>query len=656
MEELLWTFEDIKGFANHPDAPVRRWALDRLIRHYPKQAGDVVITLIDDQGMFIADKAITFLGKTGEADKYGPVLLECLSNAEGNKFGHLVSTLTQLKYQPAIPVLLKYATQTDKSSMSFVEFRSLLEPLGKFGSDKVRQTLWTLLKQEPPTLKPIDKEKFSLLTMFEADFEPHFALVPIIDALLRAALPEDIPRLIAYYRTLPFDDRDLTSYGIYRHPLSIFAESVGAGRLVSKMENQIDEGLAKMLADAEGWLNADLYLSEACFDKLEAAVGRLFLDVLNIVLQEAQRIVEARNDDLDGWQAAWEAGEGPVGYRQRTLYTMLILQALAAQPKTTLTRRKQEGVLALALLAQLSVDVDDQARIDQAEDKTEALLAILTETREQVLPDIIERVVVLGPDIVPRLIDLLNPWEGDWNAIRIARTIERMARAYPGSCNAAVPKLIDSIYREQGDYMDEAVTDALRAIGPPAVEQINDTLRKTKDSSQEIYLSGVLGEIPVESATQVIVAKVESGEPVGEMEFGTLSDIGSASAIEPLYQLWEPDHRAAHILAEHLLILCGLNGVEKPELAEWRQLIIVQDERVEKMASGDSEPEEDVDPLEKLRELSASGMSLMPTWQAGGQHALSSASRQESAGKKASKQRTIQRKKSKGKKKKRRRR
>ena len=32
MEQLLWTFDQIKPFAHHPDAPLRRWALKHLTK------------------------------------------------------------------------------------------------------------------------------------------------------------------------------------------------------------------------------------------------------------------------------------------------------------------------------------------------------------------------------------------------------------------------------------------------------------------------------------------------------------------------------------------------------------------------------------------------------------------------------------------------
>ena len=72
----MWSFEDIKHFANHPDAPVRSWAMDRLIKLFPDQAGDVLVTMLDDQGHFIANTSLDFLAKTREPEKYGPMFGE----------------------------------------------------------------------------------------------------------------------------------------------------------------------------------------------------------------------------------------------------------------------------------------------------------------------------------------------------------------------------------------------------------------------------------------------------------------------------------------------------------------------------------------------------------------------------------------------------
>jgi hypothetical protein len=306
-----------------------------------------------------------------------------------------------------------------------------------------------------------------------------------------------------------------------------------------------------------------------------------------------------------------------------------------------LTQRQRESALGLGLLAQLNVESDDQASLETAADKTEALLAILTQLREHVLPDVVEQVTALGPGIVPRLIGLLNPEDFSWAAVRIARVIERMARLYPGSCDAAVPELIACIHEEQGDYMMEAASAALEAIGPAAVELINEHLRQTRDMSREIYLTGVLGEIPVESATRVLLDKIKAGKPVEETELSALASIGSASAIEPLYRMWKPGD---HLLAEYLLVLCELNGVQKPELTEWRRLVQAQDERLGRAMAGE------VSLLEGLENL-ASFPPLIPTWQLEPKQRGAQPGLKKGIGKKEKKKRAAQRKAARDKKK-----
>ncbi len=622
MEQLLWSFDDLKRFTTHPDTPVRSWALERLIKLFPRQAGEVLLTMLDDPGQFIAGKALDFLAQTGETDRYGPILLEHLQRAGGDRFGRLASTLAKLEYRPALPVILAHL-QSGGRQIDSNEVFWLSEALGRFGGDEARQMLWTLLEHTPAS---------------------DIGITTLMRAILQAAQPDDIPRLVQYYRTLP------PANHTFRTPLSEFAASVGVDRLVDELNRVAKNGLAAMLERAEWWLDAQSQLSQTYLADFEIAFNNKSSGVYRLLLGEAQRLVEEREDDVSAWQAAWEAGERPTGYRRRVLYTLLILQALADQPQTSSSRLQPESILGLGLLLHLSIDRDDQVQLEVAADKTEALLAILTARREHVLPDVIERVVALGPEIVPRLIDLLDPDDFSWAPIRVIHTLEQMARLHPGSCDAAVPKLIAAIHEAQGDFIKEAAVDALVAIGPPAVELINQHLRRTKDLSREIYLTGALADIPVKSAPQVILDKVESGKPIGEMEIMALSDIGSASAIEPLYRLWKPGD---HLLAEQLLILCEINGVRKPELPEWRRLVAVEDERLTKVMSG--ELSEDFNPLEMLQKLASGEHPLMRTWQLEQKPPKTAPGRKKTISKKEQKKRLVQRKRSKGKKKKRRR-
>lgn len=611
-EQLLWTFDDLQRFTTHPDAPVRQWAVERLIRHFPNQAGDVLVTMVDDPGNYIPFKALDFLGETGLGDKYGPLLLDYWSRIRGDNRGHLAVALARLGYRPAFPLIVQALQQPDPAA-SMNETMLLAQALSEFGSDEARRVLWSLLEQVPaPTKLPV---------------------VFVFELMLHIAQPEDMARLIARYRTLP-------PAGFGRTPQSVLADSVSAGRLVDELQEKLDSGLAAMLDQAAWWLGVELALSPAGLAELAGAIQRNHAGVVEILLHEARRIIAVRGDNLAGWQVAWAEGRRPAGYRQRTLYTLLILEELAARPVADDQQRRRESVLALGLVAQLSIDQDDQAYLETAADPAEALLDILTARREHVLPDVVERVADLGPAIVPRLLERLDLAEFSWGLVRLIRALEELAGRYPGSCDAAIPRLIDALADEQGDFIHEAAAHTLEAIGPPVVPLVNETLRRTWDPSQQIYLAGVLSEIPVAAAAEVLLAKLKAGRVMEEVELDALARIGHPAAIEPMARLWRPDDR---ILAEYLLILCDLNGVERPELPEWRRLVQAQEERVARMNI------EDFDPLEALQNLANAPASLQRTWQIEPKQpqALSGGSKKKGIGKKEQKKRAAQRKKSK---------
>jgi HEAT repeat protein len=269
------------------------------------------------------------------------------------------------------------------------------------------------------------------------------------------------------------------------------------------------------------------------------------------------------------------------------VHSLLLFELFAAHPSPQPAVRQRESGLGLALLSKLGIGRDDQALLDAADDQASALLSILAQDREYVLPDIVERVAALGPQIVPRLTAMLDPGGFGWGMLRAIQAIERLARLHPGSCDAAVPGLVALLNDDQGDFVLEGASHALEAIGAPAAPVMLAHLRDD-DMARQIFLTGALQQIPTESAAQAILAWLADGEPLDEAHVTTLEGIGSPSAIEPLYALWksEPDQ----VLAESLLVLCQLHGVSKPELPEWRQAVEAQD-------AGVWQQQADIEPL-----------------------------------------------------------
>jgi hypothetical protein len=572
MEKLLWTIEDVVRFVDHPDRPLRRWALDRLTNRFPEQAGDALLVMVDDPDGYISLVATEFLAKTGNRERYGPVLLERLKEAHGARFGYLAQALARLDHREALPLILQRVQSAGRSTkhLDANEFLYLVGALGTFGGEQVRQILWEILDSFPRDRIFVDA---------------------VMKAVLDAGQPEDIPRLIKLYRSWP-------SSPYSSRELGVFASAIGADRLAQEMGYAVRNGLEKTLQRAEWWLGRPPELSETCRRNLLGAFGREHRGVFDVLLREAQRLIEERDDDVAEWATAWRAGDRPVGYRREALIVPLILEAFATQAARHQEQRMKESALGLALLCQLSVDRDDQGRLETAEDRAGALLTILSENRQHVLPGIVEQAAGLGPEIVPWLMDRIDPNSFDWGMLRAVETMELLARRYPGSCDPAIPLLIETMNDEQGDYILEACSRTLVAIGPAAVEPIVDHLRD-EDMARQIYLTGVLEEIPTEGAAQGILDWLRDGEPLDEGHIVALAGIGSPSAIEPLYRSWKSGRSDERLLAEYLLVLCELNGIEKPELPTWRRIVEAEEARVERitgtmapsMGGEDSPPE-----------------------------------------------------------------
>lgn len=554
MLELLWTAEQVAGFVSHPDRAVRRWALDRLAQRFPDHAPSALIPLLDDDHDYLILRAAELLAESGDRVRGTPPLLQRLPAAKGSRLGHLIRALARLDPGTA-QTWLAERVDAERIKVTADEFPLMVEALGRAGGPEARSRLWKLLGR------------------FTAD---GMTASSVVAALLEVAQPEDIRPLVQRLRSWPDSEH------AWRTSLSALAVAVGAGRLANELTDARSDRLAMLLDRAERWLNQRPAFRPEAQRALAEAVRQRQSRLFTILLDEARHILESRGDDRAGWRAAWEAGERLVGYRRQAVLATLILEALTAPLGQRPDRIPTEGVLALALVCELWADRDDEGDLEQAEDRTATLLSILGTDRENILPAVSEELVALGPPLVPRLITLLEPGRMEWGAIRAAQLLARLAQRYPGSCDAAIPALIAHVTDESGDFLLEAVSEALSAIGPAAVEPIARALND--DDTRTIYLTGVLGNIPCERSAQVLLERMqlEAFADWREREAfaARLADTGSRTAIPALLALWRPGD--PH-LAEHLLVLHVVNGLNHPSLAEWRRLTEAEEARIEQL-------------------------------------------------------------------------
>jgi hypothetical protein len=266
MEQCLWTVDDVARFVNHPDRPLRRWALDRLRKRFPTQASEPMITLLDDSDLYIALMASEFLSKTGDKERFGPILMERLQHAAGARFGYLSEALARLDYRKALPLVLARLERArrEQETLDTNEIFRITGALGKFGGDQARQTLWEI---------------------FNSLSHDHFWAGAVMSDLLEAAQPEDVARLVRVYRSWPASQQGSRQLGS-------FASAAGAGRLAQEAGYAIKDGFDAALERIVWWQGSLPELSEKCVNGLIRAFERKYKDTFRVLLREARRIVE----------------------------------------------------------------------------------------------------------------------------------------------------------------------------------------------------------------------------------------------------------------------------------------------------------------------------------------------------------------------------
>jgi hypothetical protein len=553
MEPLLWTLEQIAGFITHADKPVRRWAAERVTKLFPEQAAGVLVAQLDDSDTYLALRAAEVIGQSGDAARFGPIVLEHLQRAPQVGFAVLAEAAAQLNLSEALPLIVARMRQKD-TPFDTNELLRLVRALGRYGqAPAAREALWEAFT---------DNRVQSLWGG------------AVIEALLSTPRPEELPRLVEAYRALPYNRRHLSAFG----------GPAGAHRPIDETGYVLSQGFEAVVARIGDWLGQYLPVSPETRGELREAFSGRRANIFSILLREAQRLTHQRGDDIAGWQAAWAAGEPLTGYRLEAVYTLALLEVFAAAKPVFGEQRQAEAAMGLALLGQLGIDRDDQGCLDAATNELIVLLSILADNRENILPDVLERLVAIGPTILPGLTPLLKPDQYGWGLIHALHVVTRLARRYPGSCDVMAPLIIETMYEGQGDYAMEAASEALEAIGlaavAPMIQHLNDG-----DSSRYIYLTGTLGNIPTQASAQALLDQIPPHEQPEEMEVVNFADTGSAIGIAPLYKLSKryPDDP---VLAESLLVLCELNGVTRPELPHWRDIVAAEDARVAKIIAG----------------------------------------------------------------------
>ncbi len=559
--ELFWTLDDYKRFLQHPAYEVRQWALERIETQYPRQAAENVAVLLKDPETILSSKAARIIGDSEDA-RYEPLLLDALPRSKGSTKRNIFAALGKLRSTAILPQIIAELDEVDVQNMRgarHYEVVGMIEALGYYRSKEARAALWRFIERYP-----------------HDDSVAYAAF----NSLLNSPDIDTIPRLVERYLQLDYPGHMPWQTA----PISL-AAAAGVSRPADEVKATMHQGPEDVLWTLEYWLGKTLVLSENFINAFFNAAYQKYQGLLPYIITEIIITMERRGDDLAGWEGAWMMGGRPKGYRWRNLYAYKLVSAFADNPPTDSRRYAEVLGMSLALMAQVGIDEDDETKLRGAQDedaRREVLLEIIGSPRLNVMPDIVERVVALGPDVVPDLTYLLDE-NNFWAALRAVRALTKIAREHPGVADPAIPAILDlMMHGDQSDYMMETTMAALQAIGPAVIEPAAARLGQG-DMSYDIYVSGALCEIPTEAALDAIM-KLHSQEAGDEGAFYNFTNLGHRRGFEMLKEQYEPNVRG---LDEALYTLGLLNDYEGDEMEEWRVVAQEGREQLDKLLETD---------------------------------------------------------------------
>ena len=178
MDRIIWEYNDLERFLEIPDAEVRFWAVDRLIRHYPEKCSDLIADLLFDEHLAIPGLVARHLGQFGEA-RHQELLLKGFRVLRGATPGLCFQALARQGY-PGITELA--AATLEKSAFSEPALGMIVESLADLGSTEGRELIRRLVSTRVDLL---------------ADPQAMRGLLNVVDA-------DELPRIVAgFFRALP---------------------------------------------------------------------------------------------------------------------------------------------------------------------------------------------------------------------------------------------------------------------------------------------------------------------------------------------------------------------------------------------------------------------------------------------------------------------
>jgi len=111
---FLWTLEDLRRWAKGRHAEVRLWAAKRLEHFYPKEAGPIMASLLEDRDESVARRATSYFARWPDPN-FSDSLLRAFHTKKGHLLDSCAQALAEMGDDRFVPIFLeRYAAKSFK--------------------------------------------------------------------------------------------------------------------------------------------------------------------------------------------------------------------------------------------------------------------------------------------------------------------------------------------------------------------------------------------------------------------------------------------------------------------------------------------------------------------------------------------------------------
>ncbi|AEG13783.1 hypothetical protein Desku_0139 [Desulfofundulus kuznetsovii DSM 6115] len=451
MSAPLWQYADYLQYADHPSPLVREWALKGLECHYPEKGLPVALKLLHDPDEEVSQEASLYLAEHATAREC-PSLLDAFLARKTKASPVYLKALGRAGYVEAVPLLVeRLAVTRDKNEMLI-----LAETLASLGGPLAREALLRLLAQVKT-----DSILWSGVAVF----------------LARLGQSADLRQIAAGY----FDHLK-TAYPYHHWGLADIAGVRELAKALARIWTGWGKRRQELLDCAAEYFGPDFPVDWFCSADLAPLWRRITRasrldDLSGAVLEMGRQVIKSQRRDENMLTAAAALTREEKPYRRLAGLRWLLLASLHQEARENNSRRIPEetaGIL-LGCLFALAADPNyGEVPADTTPEERERLLMeLLTGSRPEVSPAVIEEVAELGGRVVKELTDVLVKDPAGWGALRAVRVLLQLARRQPEACLPAAPALLAVLENDAAlDLMEDCV-DVLATLGPAVLPLID---------------------------------------------------------------------------------------------------------------------------------------------------------------------------------------